>query len=352
MMPPSPVPPASPLSTNHLPSRGSSLSHGYLRLRLGPWHGRLHVRRSLLGILLLMVLMAGALFASLHGSTPLSTPSLILDTRLPRVLLALCCGAMLGMAGASLQALTRNGLADPGLLGVREGAGLALMITVLWAPATPLLLRPLIGMGGGLAVAVLTILLARSLSRLRFILIGIGVSWMVSALISMLLITTDADRMQGAMVWMLGSLTGASWQTVSLSAGCLAVGATLLILCARAGDAAQLGDALAQTLGVRRHRLSILRLVAPILLTAACVSVSGSLGFVGLVAPHLCRLSLGGGQLPLVIGSAAWGALLVLAADTAGRLALAPLQIPAGLILALLGVPVLLILLWYRRHVL
>ena len=123
----------------------------------------------------------------------------------------------------------------------------------------------------------------------------------------------------------------------------------LLLFTARAADVALLGNQTATGLGVRTSRLALLRVLAPVLLTAACVSCVGSIGFVGLIAPHMARFLLRGGQTTLLMGSAALGALLVLLADTLGRLAFLPLQLPAGIVISLIGGPFFLVLLWARR---
>ena len=351
-------------------ARNAGLSaprHGYRTLRLGPFSRRLHLRRGLLLLLLVIATFALALYALGAGSqdvrlgqalAALTNPEanvpalhrIVSDLRLPRILLALACGAMLGLSGASLQSLTRNGLADPGLLGVREGASLAILLLLYNLPGLPLFARPVAGIAGGVAAAAVTIVLCGSVSRLRFILTGIGVSWFLSAIVAMVLLAADADKMQTAMVWLAGNLAASSWHIVALACAFLVAGAILLFLSAAAGDAAQLGDGLASGLGVNLKILAGIRLLAPILLTAACVSVAGSLGFVGLIAPHLARLSIGGGQIPLLAASGLWGAILVLAADTLGRTLFAPLQLPAGIVLAAIGVPALLLLLWRRRH--
>lgn len=341
--------------------------NGYALLRAGAVSRRVHLRRAGLTALLLAALGALSLYSLGSGSqdvplgavlsalndTNAGVPALhriVADLRLPRILLALACGAMLGLSGASLQSLTRNGLADPGLLGVREGASLAILLVFFGFPGLPLALRPVAGIAGGVAAALATIYLCGCVSRLRFILTGIGVSWFLSAIVAMVLLAADADKMQSAMVWLAGNLAATSWEIVTLAGCFLVAGATLLFISAAAGDASELGDGLASGLGVNLKLLAGVRLLAPILLTAACVSVAGSLGFVGLIAPHLARLFVGGGQTSLLAASGLWGAILVLAADTVGRTLFAPLQLPAGIVLAAIGVPALLLLLWRRRH--
>lgn len=269
--------------------------------------------------------------------------------RLPRLLMALLCGAMLGMAGAAMQSITRNGLADPGLIGVKEGCSLVVLAMILLCPSLGLVWRPLGGMVGGLLVALFVVALARDFSRPRFILIGIGVSWAFAAGIGIFITTADVRDVQTALVWLAGSLNGANWSLLAVAAAWATPGAVILWFTARAGDVALLGNQTASGLGVNVRRLTLVRFCAPVLLTAASVSCVGSLGFVGLIAPHMARFLLRGGQMSLIGGSALLGALLVLLADTAGRLLFAPLQIPAGIVIALVGGPFFLVLLWQRR---
>jgi iron complex transport system permease protein len=271
------------------------------------------------------------------------------DIRLPRILTAMLVGAMLGMAGAALQSLARNELADPGLIGVKEGAAVAVIAVALWAPQLAPVWRTGAGLAGGLVVTMLVAALARELAKVRFILVGIGVSWLLHALIATFLTTADVKDVQIALIWIAGSLHDASWQTLLATLPWAGLGMLMLLASSRAADAAALGHGVAQGLGVRLRPLYLLRLLAPCLLTATAVAAVGSLGFVGLIAPHLARLSLGGRQLALLLGSALYGANLVLLADSLGRLAFAPLQLPAGIVLAVVGVPLLLVLLWRRR---
>ena len=277
---------------------------------------------------------------------------ILFDIRLPRILMALLCGAMLGLAGAAMQSITRNGLADPGLIGVKEGASIVVLALVLFFPAVGLVWRPLAGMVGGIAVALLVLTLARDCSRPRFILIGIGVSWSLAAAVGIFMTTADVRDVQTAMIWLAGSLQAATWPLLAVAFCWALPGAIILFCTARAADVALLGDRTAIGLGVRLQQLTVLRFFAPVLLTSASVSCVGSLGFVGLMAPHMARFVLRGGQVSLLCGSALIGALLVLATDTLGRLAFAPLQIPAGIVIALVGCPFFVVLLWRRRDAL
>ncbi|HBR1042628.1 TPA: iron ABC transporter permease [Klebsiella pneumoniae] len=305
---------------------------------------------------IVLTLLALGLYSLSRGSYPLPASTLarallapqemgeqprfiLFDIRLPRILMALLCGAMLG-------------LADPGLIGVKEGASIVVLALVLFFPAVGLVWRPLAGMVGGIAVALLVLTLARDCSRPRFILIGIGVSWSLAAAVGIFMTTADVRDVQTAMIWLAGSLQAATWPLLAVAFCWALPGAIILFCTARAADVALLGDRTAIGLGVRLQQLTVLRFFAPVLLTSASVSCVGSLGFVGLMAPHMARFVLRGGQVSLLCGSALIGALLVLATDTLGRLAFAPLQIPAGIVIALVGCPFFVILLWRRRDAL
>ncbi len=316
------------------------------------------VQTRLLGLLAIALLCGAAVaVAGPIGFVGLVVPHVVRrlvteDIRLPRILMALLCGAMLGLAGAAMQSITRNGLADPGLIGVKEGASIVVLALVLFFPAVGLVWRPLAGMVGGIAVALLVLTLARDCSRPRFILIGIGVSWSLAAAVGIFMTTADVRDVQTAMIWLAGSLQAATWPLLAVAFCWALPGAIILFCTARAADVALLGDRTAIGLGVRLQQLTVLRFFAPVLLTSASVSCVGSLGFVGLMAPHMARFVLRGGQVSLLCGSALIGALLVLATDTLGRLAFAPLQIPAGIVIALVGCPFFVVLLWRRRDAL
>lgn len=339
---------------------------GFRAFRLGRFSRLWRPQTAVWGAVLLILAAMLSFSGLMQGSLPVPASALgralfspqalnaeqqyiVWDIRLPRLLMALLCGAMLGMAGAAMQSITRNGLADPGLLGVKEGSSVAVLALILLFPALGLVWRPLVGMAGGLLAALVVLLLARDVSRPRFILLGIGVSWTLAAGIGVFMTTADVRDVQTALVWMAGSLHAATWPLL-LVATCWALPAALILfLTARAADVALLGHQAAAGLGVRLAWLMRVRFIAPVLLTAACVSCVGSIGFVGLIAPHMARFLLRGGQVALLSGSALLGALLVLVADSLGRLAFAPLQIPAGIVISLTGGPFFLLLLWQRR---
>ena len=338
---------------------------GYRAVRAGSrfWLYRPKTLRRGVGIAVSMALLGTlALFlgsypvggrdvlSALTGHVSAEAGFIVGALRLPRILLALLTGAILGMAGAAMQSVTRNGLADPGLIGVKEGAVVAILSLLVFFPSVGNGWYPLAGLLGGGLVAGTVLLIARSVSGVRFILVGIGVSWMLGAAVSLFVTTARISEVQTAMIWLSGSLHAASWSGVTIAAPWAAFGLLVLLATARSGDVASLGDVAARGLGVRLGRLDALRLAASVAITAASVAVIGSMGFVGLIAPHFARFVFGSAQLPLLTGSALIGGLLVLAADTVGRSAFAPVQIPAGVVMAVIGTPFFLLILWRRRH--
>ncbi|QNP82823.1 FecCD family ABC transporter permease [Agrobacterium tumefaciens] len=275
----------------------------------------------------------------------------VLDFRLSRLALAVVAGAMLGIAGAIMQATTRNGLADPGLLGVREGASLTVLGCLFVLPSLPVMLRPLAGIAGGMISAAIVLMLSGATSRLRFVLTGIGFSWLLSAFLLILMASLDIRNVQTAMIWMAGNLQGASWTAVSILSFILVIALGLLLPTARAADVQALGDHAAIALGVHTRWLSVLHVTLAVTLTASCVSFTGSIGFVGLIGPHIARLLLPGGSYPgLIMGAGLTGATLVAVSDTIARTAFSPLELPTGLVLSTVGAPTLLALLWFHRH--
>ena len=330
-------------------------SNGYRSFRLGPVGGLLRVR-VLVKVALAALLLLGAALClvpvGLFEGASREEFLIVWTLRVPRILLALLVGVMLGVAGASMQSVTRNGLADPGLIGVTEGATVVVLGMLVFFPAVALEWRPALAMLGSVAVAGLIMAISRNLASVRFVLIGIGVSWFLSAGISLFMARANITDAQQVLVWLTGSLGMATWGSVAMVFPWMLGGLALALFTARAADVAQLGDAAARGLGVAAGRLGLLQVIAPVMLTAAAVSAVGNLGFVGLIAPHLARFVIGPNQTPLIWGSALFGACLVLIGDSVGRLAFAPLQIPAGIVMAVLGVPFFLVLLWQRRDAL
>lgn len=342
----------------------------FTRLAVKPlrWRGRsilLSPHALLVGGLIAMVIVLIFIFSLTQGELPLTLsevyhqlthaqdPASLAQTifwqmRLPRSVIAIIAGGVLGAAGAVMQSTTRNGLADPSLLGIKEAACLVVWIELLFFPTLSPVWRPISAMIAGLLVTGAVMQLAKGSSTSKFILIGIGISWGLNALLGVILTTLDPKQAQQLMLWMAGSLQQATLGTAQfMLVIALSLFALLLYTC-RASNILQLGNATATSLGVNPLPLNRLRVVCAVILTALTVSTVGSIGFIGLMAPHITRRIVRGGQSYLLCGSALVGALLLLLADSCGRLAFAPTQIPAGVVAALLGGPFLLILLWKR----
>jgi len=282
-----------------------------------------------------------------HPNAAPSLPqTLFWQMRLPRSLSAIIAGGLLGATGAIMQSTTRNGLADPALLGIKEAACLVVWVEFLFFPQFSPAWRPLSAIIAGLAVTALVLTLARGVSTARFILIGIGVSWGLNASLGVILTLLDPKQAQQLLLWMTGSLQQASLAGVRLMCWVALPFFVVLLYTCRASNVLQLGRATASSLGVCPSKLMSLRIVCAVVLTAITVSSVGSIGFIGLMAPHLARRIVRGGDSYLFCASALIGALLLLLADNCGRLAFASTQVPAGVIVALIGGPFLLLLLW------
>lgn len=322
----------------------------------------------MLGLSLAALLVAVA-FAVLIGSTAI-TPEELVDSvsrvlrgddrvpvdvilfgiRLPRVLLAAVVGGSLGLAGAVFQGVFRNPLADPFLLGTASGAGLGAALAVVAPVGAALagrMLQPLVAFAFALGTVVLVSLLARqgrSLPVVRLILAGVVVSSMLSAVTSFLMV---AAREQAATILtrLLGGFGLASWPDVFVVALFLVPATVLAVLLARSLDVLQLGDSGAAYLGLPVERLRFVLLAGATLATAAAVSVAGIIGFVGLMTPHAVRLVAGPRHLPLVALSLVWGAVLMVCADLLARTLIAPAEVPVGVVTAVFGGPLFLVLL-------
>ena len=286
----------------------------------------------------------GALGRALRGVSVGMNDAVIIDLRLPRVLLAALVGASLATAGVLYQALFRNALADPYILGVSSGAGLGATI-MLVAGGSSLVGRlvgvPLGAFAGALLTITVVVRLASRSGRLEatsLLLAGVAVSYTLSAVTSFIMVVAR-DSMQAVVFWMMGGLTGASWPYVWLLSGLLFVGLTVPMAFSRHLDLMLLGDERAGQLGLDVERFKIVALGLASLVVAGAVSVSGLIGFVGLMTPHMVRLVLGPDHKALLPASAITGALMLVLADLVARVVLAPVEIPVGIVTALAGGP-------------
>ncbi|MBQ4766673.1 iron chelate uptake ABC transporter family permease subunit [Pectobacterium versatile] len=316
---------------------------------------RFHPRTWLIALLLLMVALMvsaanmGALTLSLKmlWQTPLDDPiwHIWLNIRVPRVLLAILVGGALACSGAIMQGLFRNPLADPGLLGISSGAALCVALTIV----LPLGLPPLLALygpmfaafAGSLAITVIIFILSRSEQGglTRLLLAGIALNALCIALIGVLTYISTDQQLRQFSLWGMGSLGQAQWPML-LVASTLTIPAMIATLYyARRLNLLQLGDEEAHYLGVNVKRTKHILLLLSSLLVGVAVAVSGVIGFVGLIIPHLIRLHLGADHRWLIPGSILGGACLLLFADTLARTLLAPAEMPVGLLSSLIGGP-------------
>lgn len=277
---------------------------------------------------------------------------IVWDLRLPRILLAAVCGAGLGVCGAVLQSLLRNPLADPFLLGVSAGASTGAVSVVILGIGIGTVGLTVGAFVGAIAAFVLVILLATVAGggTARVVLAGVAGTQLFSAVTSFIVITSaDSEQTRGILFWLLGSLARARWLDVGVAAAaCLVV---LVICLSRAAelDAFAFGTDAAASLGVNVAVLRSILLTVTALLTAILVAAAGAIGFVGLVLPHAARLLVGPGHRAVLPVTALLGALLLVWVDTLARTAAAPLEIPVGVVTALVGVPAFAILLARKR---
>lgn len=271
--------------------------------------------------------------------------TIIVNLRLPRVLLAAIVGMCLAAAGTLLQAVMQNPLADPGIIGVSSGASVAATVVFLVVPSWTSSLPVLAFLGA--AAACLTIYLMawkRGVEPTRIILAGTAVNAMLGA-VSSFLTLLNADNLQGVLSWMNGSMAAVSWADVRQLGIYGGIGLVLALLCIKPANALQLGDDMAKNLGLRVNGMRILLSGVGAFLAAATVSVVGMIGFVGLVVPHITRLLVGSNHRVMLPTGMVLGACVVLFADTLGRTIAAPMEIPLGIIMAILGGPFFLFLL-------
>lgn len=312
---------------------------------------------------LLAITVLLALASVLVGKTTLTwdmwsnhdpiTRIVFIELRVPRALLAILIGGALGLAGAAMQAYLRNPLADPGTLGVSAMAALGAVLSIFFGIAGihPWAL-PLCGVAGGvLAMAALFLLAGRSASVLTLVLAGVILSSLAVAGISLVLSLSPSPWAASEIIrWMLGALTDRSLDDLSLAAPMIAAGAVLILLCRESLNALTLGEVGAQSLGVNLKRIQWMLCLGMGLLVGASVAVTGIIGFVGLVMPHLLRPLLGAKPSALLIPSAIGGAALVLAGDIVVRLLPGGSELQLGVVMSLVGAPFFFVLLYSLRR--
>lgn len=267
--------------------------------------------------------------------------AIVWDLRAPRTVLAAIVGAGLGMVGAAMQSATRNPLADPYLLGVAAGAAFGANLAILhvgdvFGPVT----TPLFAFAGALAATILVLAIARFAAAGtadRLILIGVAVSFVMTACANMLILFADQRSAASVIFWTLGGFGASDWSTVPIPAAAVALGGFWFMLKARDLNALAMGDETATTLGLSVGRARFAHLAVGAFATGVMVSVSGMIGFVGLMTPHLARLLLGGDNRAVMPASALLGASCLVLADIAGRTLIAPDEMPIGIVTGIVG---------------
>lgn len=316
--------------------------------------------------LLLLILFAILLLASIIGSQRLPLASslcalsgrsncglsseqqaILFDIRLPRILLAGAVGMCLATAGAGYQALLRNPLAEPYLLGVSNGAAVGTMMALVFF-GTYEWSRPVMAFAGALAATFVVYRLARGRAGAtpeRLILSGVIVTTFLSSAIVFITTMMDATRIRSFTFWLLGDLSGTTASLLTVAFVAAAVGVGFLTMNARSLNLMMLGERDAFDLGVEVGRVRLTVFLAASLLVGASVASSGSVGYVGLVVPHLVRLSFGSDNRLVIPAAALAGATFVIIADTLARTIIAPRELPVGAITALVGAPLFVYLL-------
>lgn len=311
-------------------------------------------RKTKTAVLLAVGLAISLTMAVAFGSESLSFSNLspeqaaiLFDIRIPRVLLAACVGASLAAAGAGLQSLLRNPLAEPYLLGVSNGAALGTMLAFVffenfeWS-------RPVLAFGGACAATFAVYRMARGragISVERLVLAGVIVTTFLSSIIVMLTSLLDAAKLRSFTFWLLGDLSQSTVNGVYLAFAVAVVGTVVLASQARALNLMMIGERDAFDLGVEVGRVRLIVFASVAALVGSTVAASGSVGYVGLIVPHLVRLSSGSDNRTVVPFSALAGATFVVTADLIARIAIAPRELPVGAITALIGAPLFIYLL-------
>ncbi|MFD0556321.1 FecCD family ABC transporter permease [Stackebrandtia endophytica] len=328
--------------------------------------GRVHVARAtLLTVLMLAALVSVSLISAGHGAYPIPVgdilaslgnrvglgghtlervaESVLWDIRFPRVVLAIVVGACLGCAGAVMQGVFGNPLAEPGVIGISSGAAIGAVCAIAFG----------VNVFGNWTVTVfafisglITVFIVYTLSRqgrrtevITLILTGIAVNAFGGAVIGLFIFVADNSQLTAITFWQLGSLSQATWQKVMAILPFAVVGLALAPRYARRLDLLSLGERPARHLGVDVERMRMVLILVVAILTAAAVAVSGIIGFVGLVIPHLLRMAAGPGHRFLIGGSALGGALILATADLTARTVAAPAELPLGVLTALVGSP-------------
>lgn len=281
---------------------------------------------------------------------------ILFDFRLPRIVISVLIGAGLAVSGCIMQGISRNALADPGILGINAGAGLVVLIFVAYYPnmgtASIFLLPVLAWIGAGVTAAIIFSLSYKrhkGLLPTRLLLTGVAVAAGISAATIVITLRINPEKYQFVATWMAGSIWGTNWKFVLALLPFIVILLPFVFSKARTMNVLNLGEMTATGLGAKVSREQIVLLAAAVGLAGSCVAVSGGIGFVGLIGPHLARRLVGPKHQALLPASALTGSFMVIVADMLGRLILQPSEIPAGIIVAIVGAPYFLYLLAHSR---
>ena len=317
-------------------------------------------------IVLLVVLAVLSLLALSIGSADYSVPQIInallyeergpihvvvYNLRLPRLIMAIEVGACLAVAGALLQAVMRNPLADPGIIGVSAGAATAATTVLLLFPSM-LAAVPLFAFGGAALACVLIYVMAwhDGVDPVRIILSGVAINTVLGAYNAFLQML-NSDNLANVLAFMNGSLSGCNWQQIYVITAYSSVGIILGLCCIKSANILQLGDEMATSLGINVSWVRVFLSAVGAFLAASTVAVAGMIGFIGLVVPHIARMMVGSDYKALLPVSTLLGAVLLLAADTLGRTLISGMEIPVGIVMAATGGPFFLYMLRKKGRV-
>jgi iron complex transport system permease protein len=297
------------------------------------------------------VLLSHVPFIHFHSSASAIDQGIVWDVRLPRVILGGIVGAMLAAGGASYQGVFRNALADPYLLGVAAGAGLGATIVIVASSGSTSLL-PVAAFGGGAAAVTLTYIVGAKFggrsSGTSVVLAGVAVAALFTA-VQTTLLQQHAQDLQTVYSWILGSLATATWSNVWLILPYVVVSAVVLLMHRRLLDVLRLGEEEAASLGINTRRVRLIVVAAATLGTAAAVSVSGLIGFVGIIVPHLVRLTTNASYRVVLPVSIVGGAAFLILADLVAHTIESPAEVPLGVVTAFVGAPFFIFVLRSRR---
>ncbi|WP_129599446.1 FecCD family ABC transporter permease [Anaerophilus nitritogenes] len=276
--------------------------------------------------------------------------SIIMDMRLPRILLAVFVGASLSISGALLQSVMRNPLADPGITGVSSGGSLAAILMMLYFPQFYRLL-PLMSFLGAMLACGLVFILSwdNGIKPIRVILSGVAINAMFAGATSLLAIM-NSDKIQGVLLWINGSIAYRGWREVSYFLPYCIVGLILALFCIRGANLLALGDDVATNLGMNVNRARICISLVAVFLAGISTSAVGIIGFIGIIVPHVCRLIVGSDYKYLIPMSTILGGIILLLADTLARYIARPIELPVGVMMAMIGCPFFLFLLRRRKY--